>query len=100
MFHWNKYNGIIVLTSCVPNVKASFVFCPFIVRRGKSSQHMAVLMRTCARVVMSCKFESSNSFLKSYEYSFTNVRLTVKLCNSVCNILRIPKNATSNFLFM
>lgn len=61
---------------------------------------MAVLMCTCARVVMSCKFESSNSFLKSYEYSFTNVRLTVKLCNSVCNVLRILKNATSNILFM
>ncbi len=24
MFHWNKFNGIIVLTSCVLNVKEKF----------------------------------------------------------------------------
>ncbi len=57
-------------------LRKSFVVCPFIVRTGKSSQHMAVLTCTCARMMMSCKFESSLSFLKSYEYSFTNVRLT------------------------
>lgn len=79
VFHWNEGSGIIVLTSYVSNVKEKFCIFPFIIRRGKSSQHRLLL--TCARVVMSCKFESSNSLLKSYEYWFT-------------------KNTTSNFLCM